>query len=300
MRFGRFFFFTSLQFGITLLLFRLAAPNVLAQELRHPGAIVGLIVLYGLPLSLFEYLYHRYLLHSAILPFMKSMHSAHTLHHSLTSVKAPVRGDAPEELVPVKSDYPVEHEHQTEAMEFPPYALSIFLGIFLILFALPVKLLFPGTPAIFGLICSVTLFYSSYELWHAVLHLPYDQYWKPAMEMRGLGRVVKRTYAFHLMHHWRPTANLAIVGFWGVALWDYALHTHRRPQRLPLKGAFVTYRDSVLKSPYWPIATMDRWKGGWYRWSRNVEDWSAAVFLRRPRPAARQPRPEADPVLVEK
>ena len=214
---------------------------------------MALAFVFGLPLSLFEYLYHRYMLHSAILPYMRSMHEAHTLHHSLTSVKAAVRGDAPEEFVPVRSDYPVEHEHQTEAMEFPPYSLSIFLAVFMVLLGIPTKLLFPTT-TILAIICSVTLYYSSYELWHAVLHLPFEQFWKPAMEKRGLGRIVKRTYAFHLMHHWRPTANLTIVGFWGVAVWDYALRTHRRPARsaagrlghLPGRGAkapLLAHRD---------------------------------------------------------
>jgi len=231
MRYGRFFFFTGLQFAIALALFRFLAPSAFASELQHPGAAILIALAYGVPLSLFEYLYHRYLLHSAVLPFLGSMHKAHTLHHNLTSVKAPVRGKAPEELVPVHSEFPVEHEHQAEAMEFPPYALAIFLGFFFVCMGLPTKLMLPGSPAILATFIGVTVFYSSYELWHAVLHLPFEKFWKPAMEARGYGRVVRRIYSFHLMHHWRPTANLAVVGLWGVALWDYALGTHRRPER---------------------------------------------------------------------
>lgn len=281
MRYGRFFAYTLLQFAIAVLLFRFLAPAMLVDELQHPWAIVGLTLLFGVPISLFEYLYHRYLLHSAVLPFLRPMHSAHTLHHSLTYVKAPVRGKEPEELVEVQSKYPVEHEHQTEAMEFPPYALAIFLAIFIPVLGIPAKLLLPGSPAVFSLICCVTLYYSFYELWHAVLHLPYEQYWRPAMEKPGVGRIVKRTYAFHLMHHWRPTANLAIVGLWGVAVWDYALRTHRRPTRLPIQGASVNFRDAAIKRPLWPISTLDRWQGSLYRWSRKVENWAAATFLRR-------------------
>jgi len=136
---------------------------------------------------------------------------------------------------------------------------------------------------ILGLFLGVTVYYSAYELWHAVLHLPYERYWKPAMAKRGLGPVVKRTYAFHLMHHWRPTANLAIVGFWGFAVWDYVLRTHRRPAHLPIHGAKVSYADAALKRPHWPISTLDRWQAGLYRWSRRVEQWAGAVFLGRPR-----------------
>ena len=79
----------------------------------------------------------------------------------------------------------------------------------------------------------------------------------------------------------RETANLAVVGLWGFALWDYALRTHRRPERLPLHGASVTYGDAVLKRPYWPIATLDRWQAGLYKWSRRVEERTAQTFLKR-------------------
>lgn len=281
MRFGRFFFFTAAQFALAVALFHVFFPASFEAELRHPVALVLIAGLFGIPLSLFEYLYHRYLLHSAILPFLGSMHRAHTLHHKLTSVKAPVRGKEPEELVPVHSEFPVEHEHQTEAMEFPPYALAIFLVFFLLVMGLPAKLMFPGSPTILATFLGVTVYYSAYELWHAVLHLPYDQFWKPAMEKRGTGGLVRRTYCFHLMHHWRPTANLAIVGLWGFAIWDYVLRTHRRPERLPLHGARVSYRDAVLKQPVTVIVLLDRWQGGLYKVSRRIETWAAAVFLGR-------------------
>ncbi len=112
------------------------------------------------------------------------------------------------------------------------------------------------------------------------------------MDRRGTGRIVRRIYAFHLMHHWRPTANLAIVGLWGVAVWDYALRTHRRPGRLPLRGASVSYRDGALKRPFWPVATLDRWQSGLYRWSRRVEQRAAEIFLRR---SSRTPKPSMGP-----
>lgn len=281
MRYGRFLFFTAFQLVLALVLFRWLYPAAFSEELRHPGAILALTALFGIPLSLFEYLYHRYLLHSAVLPFLGSMHRAHTLHHRLTSVKAPVRGQTPEELVPVHSEFPVEHEHQTEAMEFPAYALSIFLGFFLLIMGLPTKMVFSSSPAVLSTFLAVTLFYSAYELWHAVLHLPYDQFWKPAMEKRRWGGLVRRTYSFHLMHHWRPTANLAIVGLWGVAAWDYIFKTHRRPGRLPLHGAQVSYRDAALKRPSWPIAALDRWQVNLYRAARRIERWAASTFLRR-------------------
>ena len=39
------------------------------------------------------------------------------------------------------------------------------------------------------------------------------------------GKVWRHIYGFHLMHHWRPVSNLAVVGFWGFAIWDHIFHT---------------------------------------------------------------------------
>jgi hypothetical protein len=121
------------------------------------------------------------------------------------------------------------------------------------------------------------LYYSAYEVWHALLHLPFERFWKPRLK----SPMWRRVYGFHLMHHWRPTSNLAIVGFWGVALWDYVFRTHRRPENMPLDKAQVTYVDSSLKKPRWPISMFDRWQGGWARISRRIEHFLAAVFLGR-------------------
>jgi hypothetical protein len=88
-------------------------------------------------------------------------------------------------------------------------------------------------------------------------------------------------YGFHLMHHWRPSANLAIVGFWGVAIWDHAFLTHRRSERIPLNGSEVNYHDAKLRKPLWPIALFDRWQAGLYRTSRSIERFLARIFLRR-------------------
>lgn len=270
-----------LQLGLALGAFKLFAPHAMAAEFARPWAIVLGTFLFGIPLSLFEYLYHRYLLHSAVLPFLASMHRAHGQHHSLTYVKAPVKVNEPAALVPVSNEFPVVHEHQEESMMFPYYALAIFYAMFLVLFALPLKLAMPGAPVVSSLIFAVTAFYCGYEIWHAVLHLPYDRVWQPLMESKRVGPVVQYVYGFHLMHHWRPTSNLAVVGLWGVAVWDHAFRTHRRPERLPLAGAEVAYVDAKLKKPLWPIAAMDSWQSAWYKWSRRVESWCARVFLRR-------------------
>lgn len=278
---GRFFIAVGAQMAAFLFLFRVVSPQGLAAEASRPWHMLLWTFLFGVPLSLFEYLYHRYLLHSAILPFMASMHRAHGTHHGLTTVKAPVKRDEPETLVPVTSDFPIVEQHQEEAMMFPFYAYPIFIGVFGLLLALPLKLLFPAEPVVMSLIAAVTLYYCSYEVWHMILHLPYERFWKPVTESGWTKRTFRLMYSFHLMHHWRPSCNLAIVGFWGVALWDHAFRTHRRPERLPLQAAQVTYEDARLAKPFWPISQLDRWQGRLYKASRRFEAFLARVFLHR-------------------
>src|SRR5437899_11046039 len=107
-------------------------------------------------------------------------------------------------------------------MMFPMWSYPIFIGVFGLLLGLPFKLFFPSHPILLSLIAAVTLYSCGYEVWHSVLHLPYERFWKPMLERRWSRRPVRLMYSFHLMHHWRPTCNLAIVGFWGLALWDHA------------------------------------------------------------------------------
>ena len=279
--FTRFFAAIGAQLAAAIGLFALIAHRAFLDEVALPGEIFFWTVLIGLPLSLFEYLYHRYLLHSAVLPFLSAMHRAHTTHHGLTSVKAPVNPREPAQLVEVRSEFPVEEPHQEESMMFPLWSLPIFLFVFLILYALPLKLLFPGQPIVLATLLSVTSYYIAYEVWHAVLHLPFDQFWRPRLESRWTGWTFRQMYGFHLTHHWRPGANQAIVGFWGLAIWDHAFRTHRRPERLPLQGAEVSFHDAKLPNPLWPIAALDRRQSSLYRASRALERYLAKVFLRR-------------------
>ena len=278
---GSFAFAALAQLAIIFTIFRLIAPGVLRAELAEPWMILLWTFSLGLATSLFEYLYHRYLLHSSVLPFMNSMQRAHGAHHGLTNVQAPVKASDPEMLATVKSDFPVEEQHQEESMMFPLYSGLIFVAVFLIVLGIPLKLIFRGQPVLTSLIVTVMISYSAYEIWHALLHLPYERFWKPRLK----NRVFRRIYGFHLMHHWRPTSNLAIVGFWGLALWDYVFGTHRRPSRMPIDKQQVTYVDSRLRKPRWPISMFDRWQGGWARVSRRIERFLAMVFLHRRYPS---------------
>lgn len=276
-----FFAVTGAQFILMFGLFWWALPAMFGAELAQPWKVLLWTFLMGLPLSAFEYFYHRYLLHSAVLPFLGAMHRAHSTHHGLTAVKAPVTPNEPEKMVPVFNEYPIEEPHQEESMMFPSYSISIFYAIFLLMLALPLKLLFSGEPIVLSVLIAVTLQYCGYELWHAVLHLPYDKFWKPYVEGEKSNKIVRRIYSFHLMHHWKPSCNLAVVGFWGVALWDYAFRTHRRPQNLPVAGAEVNFTDISVKKPFFPVSALDNCSAWSYRTSRKIEAFMARVFLGR-------------------
>ncbi len=275
--------YVVVQFSLAIFLFHWVAPATFAAELKRPLMIPIWALLFGLPLSLFEYLYHRYLLHSAVLPFLRPMHKAHSHHHGLTAVKAPVTPKEPARLVPVDNEYAVEAHSQEEDMMFPIYSLAIFLALFTVTLGLPFKFLFPHQPVMIGLMISVALYYSAYEFWHAVMHLPFEHFWKPAMEKKTVGNTVKFVYSFHLMHHWRPTSNLAVVGLWGYALWDHVFGTHHRPKNTPLVGTQVNYFDADLAKPRWPITAIDQSQPKLYTWSRKIEQTFAKMFLGKPK-----------------
>lgn len=267
---------TALSFGVYYLVF----PNIFLAEMAQPWKIVLWAFLFGLPMSLFEYMYHRYLLHSAVLPFLGAMHDAHAEHHGLTAVKAAVRKKEPELMVPVKSEYSIECDEQEASMMFPWFALPAFHLSLVLVFGLIAKKIWPGEPIYAGLLISVTLYFAAYEIWHAILHLPFKQFWQPMMQ-RKFGRVVEYIYSFHLMHHWRPTANVAVVGLWGVALWDHVFRTHHRPKRLPVNGNQVNYYDAALPKPFFPINMIDKWQAGMYKGSRAVERSFLGIFRKK-------------------
>lgn len=279
----RFTLITIVELAAALGVFYWIAPHVLAHEATMPLAILGWILILGAPMSLFEYFYHRYILHSSVLPFMKSQHRAHSTHHGLTNVKAAVSAKEPQKRAPVDSKYPITEEHQEESMMFPFYALPIFYVIFIGLLGLPLKYFFPGAPVILATVIATTLYLVGYEMWHAILHFPYEKFWRPLMEHRKVGKVTKYVYGFHLMHHWRPTTNLAVVGYWGVAVWDHVFGTHKRPELMPLDKHEVRYVDCEIRKPRWPISVIDGWEKGMYKFSRGVENTLAKLVGLRPK-----------------
>ncbi len=252
----RFIISLVLNISVPVGLFWKLAPNRLHVELGMGiGPILGVALLMGIPLSFFEYFYHRYVLHAVVIPFLRSQYVAHTLHHGLTPAYVPVDRKNPTKLVRVlRFIYPITLREQEKAMHFPFWSLQVFYLIFAVTLGIPFSIFFPNAPIWIGFLVAVTVYYSYYEIWHAILHLPFDKFWKKGLER---SKFVRRTYTFHLIHHWNEQTNMAIVGFWGIAIPDYVLGTILLPKRIPLLGEEVCYNDQAIDPPRQPVRYFD-------------------------------------------
>src|ERR1041385_5484182 len=66
---------------------RLFAPGVWSEQFLAPawkGAIAFLVV--SLVNAFIEYFFHRYVLHTPAVPFLRRLYKQHTLHHALTRI----------------------------------------------------------------------------------------------------------------------------------------------------------------------------------------------------------------------
>jgi hypothetical protein len=178
--------------------------------------------------------------------------------------------------IPVANNYPIEETEQEASMHFPLYSLIIFQAVFGILLALPLKLLFPGAPVLLAAVTTITVYFVWYEVWHMIQHLPFTKFWKPLLDRSAMVRWV---YNFHLVHHFRQNLNMAVVGFYGVAIWDHVFRTCYRMRTLPVKGARVELEDATRKlKPRFPISKVDSWRSSMERWSRKVEAWGRRLL----------------------
>lgn len=254
--FVRFSLAVLAQVAAAVALFAWLAPGLFRGEMAVSwGWHLLAIVLIGLPLSLFEYFYHRYMLHRRV-PLLDVMYESHRTHHGLTNVvlkRVEPRADDKSRL---ESKYPIEEAEQEEAMHFPFYALSIFYGIFGILIALPLKLLLPGVPVILPLIASVTISYVGYEAWHAILHLPFKT-WEKHLYVAPYKRAIQKIYSFHYLHHLRVTVNEAVFGFFGLPVWDVLFGTNLGIKRLPRPGEVIKNSEIGTNNPRWIIRKLD-------------------------------------------
>ncbi|MEX1123899.1 MAG: hypothetical protein WEC81_01890 [Patescibacteria group bacterium] len=220
-KYGKFFAFYIVQYALFVAL-GLSVFSSWENTFQSPWySYVAWFVGTHFVLSGFEWGYHRYLLHTVVARWFKSQCEAHTLHHSHTDVTT------------IKNQYEIRHSHQNEAATFPVYALSAFCAVFTPLIW-GLQYLLPAAPVIIGGYSGVMFSLVLYEVYHAVMHLEYDRYWRRWVEKFHL---VRQLYGFHLMHHASIRINQAIGGFFFLPIWDWVFGTYFVPtSSLPLPG----------------------------------------------------------------
>jgi hemolysin III len=256
----RFFFWRYiaemlLQFSLLIVAIRFFLPRVYANQFASGYRAIILVFLGGQLFNCFaEWAFHRYLLHTAPLRWLRSLATKHRHHHSLTPIRLQ-REDAGSGRI-VLNRYPIEREEQRQNAMFPHWSLVAFWATFAP-FWIGLQICFPHAPFLLGGFAAVTWSLVSYETFHHIEHLPYE-WWKRRVESRYFGIFWTKIYGFHHMHHANVGCNEAISGFFGLPLADWSFRTYHQPRALLLDGRVATARDFALRQPPMFILWIDR------------------------------------------
>jgi hemolysin III len=218
-------------------------------------AFLGAFLAVHLFLCFFEWFFHRYVLHSVAIPWLKGFAEDHRHHHSLTSIRLRPLVEGSDRVI--LSEYPITEEAQHESSAFPAYALVAFWALFTPLL-LGVQLLLPGMPILLAGWVAIAWSMMLYEILHAIDHWPYE-WWCKATEHPRLGGFSRLIYGFHLMHHANIGCNEGIGGFFGLPVADWCLGTHHQPERLLLHGRKATAKDFSVRLPRGFVRRLDQW-----------------------------------------
>ncbi len=206
--------------------------------------------------GIFEYFFHRYILHAPLVPMLSYFYKQHTLHHALTHIgyhrskisNAEVPGLIENDSTHIaRNTFPIEEEKQHEASYFPWYSLLVFSLAVTPLLALG-QWLFPALPMFFAGYLAVAFSMALYELIHAVEHWPQDT-WDRLIEHPRYGRIWRKAYAFHLRHHADIRCNEGISGIFGLPLVDFVLGTYVDPETLYTHGEQVHSDEFISPRP---------------------------------------------------
>ena len=203
-----------------------------------------------------EYFFHRYVLHTPAVPFLRRLYRQHTLHHGLTHiVRKQARGK--HQVLFIENKFPIIEPEQHEASFFPWYSLAIFAVILTPVLAL-LQWLAPSFPwflsGFLALASSLTL----YELLHAINHWSLEK-WLPLIEHPRWGKIWQPAYGFHLRHHAVIDCNESISGFFGLPVADWVFGTCVIPQTIYAQGE--EWDSGKFRSPQ-PRALI-RWLDVW-------------------------------------
>ena len=253
---GKFLFLVAAQFSFLLFGLSLLFPKTWAAQL---DAGFGSFVLVFLGMHLFncffEWAFHRYVLHVAIAPWLRTFTVDHTHHHDLTNITI-IRNRVGAGRI-ILNAYPIEKEEQFESSAFPWYALVGFWVVFTAPF-IGLQLLLPQAPILLGGYAALTFSMVSYEVFHAIEHYPYE-WWQRAIEHPHFGGIWRNVYAFHHFHHYNRNTNEAISGFFGLPIADVVFRTFSLPKRLLLNDRIATVEEFQVKPPWQFVQKIDTW-----------------------------------------
>lgn len=248
-RFSLLFFVVVIILSLTGFLFALAlvAPAIWEAQLAASfRTILGTFVVMHFVNAFAEFFFHRYVLHSPLVPFLSYFYRQHTLHHALTRVvKKKVVDVGTREELRIENKYPIVEEVQHRASFFPWYAFSVF-GILWTPFFILAQWILPSTPIFLAGFGAIAWSLSLYEVLHSIEHLPLEK-WLPLLEHPRWGRWWKMFYAFHLRHHADIRSNESISGFFCLPITDFVFGTWVNPVAL-YEDKRITEADE-FKSP---------------------------------------------------
>lgn len=236
--------------GLTLLalviLFRFVAPQGvwLGQLSAGPAYFAGAFLIVTLFNCFVEYVFHRYVLHKPVVPFLSRFYKQHTLHHNLTRIGRR-RTPGGREVPFIENIYPVTQPEQGEASFFPWFTLAVFAAVVTPLLAVA-QWAVPAFPWFFAGYLALAASIFLYEVFHAIEHWSFER-WAPLIEHRHFGWFWRKVYSFHLRHHAVIDCNEAISGFFTLPVFDWVFGTFVLPKTLYSDGA--EWQASEFESP---------------------------------------------------
>jgi hemolysin III len=240
-----------------LLALRLLAPGFWAEQFVAPlwkgVAAFGAISLVN---CFVEFFFHRYVLHTPAVPFLRRLYRQHTRHHALTHI-ARKQAKGGRGLLFIENKFPIVEPEQGEASFFPWYSLAVFAGLLAPLLT-GLQLLWPSFPWFLSGFGALAVSLALYEILHAINHWPFET-WEPLIEHPRWGRIWRPAYAFHLRHHAVTDCNESISGFFGLPLADWVFGTCVIPQTIYAEGEEWT--PDKFRSPH--PRRFIRWLDAW-------------------------------------
>jgi len=234
--------------GLVGLVWLLAPQAVWQAQIAFPvWPFIGAFLAVHLLTCLFEYFFHRYVLHRPVVGFLSRFYKQHTLHHNLTRIGRR-RTPGGREVPFVENIYPVTTPEQGEASFFPWYTLLAFAAFLTPVFAL-LQWLMPTWPWFFAGYGALAFALALYEVFHAIEHWAFER-WAPLIESKSFGWLWRRVYSFHLRHHAMIDSNEGISGFFTLPVFDWVFGTAVMPKTLFIHGSEWDASEFTRPRPY--------------------------------------------------